>query len=1429
MEELDLPVAGDKAAINDDSFFFETKQLVEDATKQQLNEQVSRAEATTKQGIVTEDERQASTVFVVEWLEDVDGQIVGLGSDADGCVRYLKLKCCPGVFVATSDAEALRVAMGALGYETEEYTFLKYRCNNFTPLDTLFDADCATAPCFLAKVFTPSVCESMKLYRRFRDDPYAYRYASVPFYWNVTTQVVFERMLRFHETNRNTCDESGTTTIGVPKVTMRWFDDRLTCHSLPEPTFPVVTFDIETVSTAKARVPRGDNEDDELFSVSVHHVATNIMYTLIYLPYLDSNSPYACYDRSRHILKTHSEEKPNPNYESDFEAKQIAENMLYEDGYPSYEDEAFSNKLEVFTSERELLIRTMDLLRPRHATNGKDLMHYLVGYNSMSYDMRYLLLRCSFYNLECSSRFIYRNGFCFGFSQLHLDLFRIIVTQYRFKRYRLNDVAQELLKEGKTGVDAVQLRYTFHGLRHRGRYMNREECGDLPSLPDILHYNNYDTYLVSKLLQKTRSIDFVVNQAHEARIPLSSLNVNYNRMRYKLWCRCFVVGLELGLYLSTFKSATVCERLLPLGGPTQVLHLDQQLQGDARRHVSSVQRDTLSWQEKQKKLKYPGGANFCLGEYHVRDVQVLDYRIAYPLAIERLNISDETATVLPASLLASVCSSLSECQRKSYRLFDYMAHTGATRPETHLLYYQYIYHGLHCGGEFPFEHDELVKRHNQPVTVIWQGRRGLLSDIISRFNTMREDVKSMRNAVQAVVQRLRSMSNDVEELRRMQEAEEEASEAPESQEKRIEDQDDDEFDCFDALLNGNSSSKEEVTKVANDIEEAENEDFSCFDEFVKNGAETDEKEESRDKRLKNNGVPTTQASEGDEFSCFDQFLGNGENVHAKKQTQENSETKPTAAGSNNDDEDEFSCFDEFMGNGVEKCDAEPTKASSNDDDEDEFSCFDEFMVNGEEKCDAEPTKASCNDDDEEEFSCFDNMFQSNVANENETKINSKDGQSDDDDFSCFDVMCGRDKAADTETESERVAVTTRNTSVVTEKKKKTLEAAVDPLISELSFCNRYFEMQRSRTLRVVRETFESLSYSEQLKIIAEAVSAAEYDAERLSNRYTLMKALVASIYGCIGTSAKVCAALVTCTIRSTLLMAAQHMVRCGYTVYYMDTDSLFVKHPTRTDDPSAELNKMFPYTEIEMKPYPECMFVRKKTYYTAVDGVLKYSQHANGPPCWSEFVQFAYGRDDIANNSDVDKMFRDFFRRQYDRLQSFTRVDEDFLRLVGQEVRIKESYKSNTNLAKLRDYLTRQHPDAAVQKRHIVYYELTQDVTSVRFRPTFELRDVSQLRDINLFKYYQNVFKTVYNVISFHLKRNNAPYMISVSERPVLSSMISAFLDEHRSRFPDSHVTESQLRSLSKADIRFLDLSDDDEDMNDFECDFAPCIKKRNK
>jgi hypothetical protein len=285
------------------------------------------------------------------------------------------------------------------------------------------------------------------------------------------------------------------------------------------------------------------------------------------------------------------------------------------------------------------------------------------------------------------------------------------------------------------------------------------------------------------------------------------------------------------------------------------------------------------------------------------------------------------------------------------------------------------------------------------------------------------------------------------------------------------------------------------------------------------------------------------------------------------------------------------------------------------------------------------------------------------------------------------------------------------------------------------------------------------------------------DRNKMEGFYRLEKIKIASIYGCIGVVNVFLAAAITCLLRSTLLETCSYLIHeHDCIVYYCDTDSLFVKSKKKEQfNMSNILNEKFTHTEIEMKQVKRVMFVGPKTYYIEYDNEsrMKYGQHVNGPLLWREAIfKLYYEWDTIRTTEDIEKAFESIYTLAYDRSQ----MD---MNQITQQILIQDSYKTMTPSAELLEYLKSHNLYDEVRKKRKrlqIYYKLISNNITKTAYMLFDKNVNLSIREVNLFKFFMNVFKTMANIIQFHLKRNNHPYYIEVSERHLKMIMLRAFL-----------------------------------------------------
>lgn len=1268
-------------------------------------------------------------VYVYEWCDD-NTAIYGFGCNRAGVACYLPINVTPGLFVVSSNVPMLR-RICKLHQCLDVFQYMvTYDCNNFGVWDLFNNYHRVTnSECYLVKIVTPTMQMAQRIYNKFKYDTSAYHYACVQQYFDITKLVMFELLVRrMHRENleKKTNGDCSQLDYSVPKTVMQWFDVDLNVYTQYEaPQLPIITFDIETVSDDPHRVPTGDHPTDILYTTSIHHIHTNTLYTLIYLP-----------------LKNRS-------------AKEMKAMVYNVDGYQILPSSSLLpnnliNIVECFTTEIDLLQRSMDLL-----TLPNNQLHILCGYNSISYDIKYLLMRCFFYNMiDSMAKFVWREGYCYGWSQIHLDLFRIIVSRYRFKSYTLNNVSKEIIKDSKTGVSAVNLRFSFFRMLETQKFFKHNdddpEFDRFPSVRDTLHYNNADTLLVSKLETETKSLDFIIRKAMSCQVPLTTMTTNYNTMQYKLWNECFIVGLNMRLFLGTFKapSAIIHCPVVSDAGPDDVVPLvinltDRlnhaknetrvptmsaptfaEMSEDSTSHVvagTSVAklqsyRDAASTANAAKKAEFPGGANFCLGAYDVNNVQMYDYVTAYPILMDRKNMSDETLTILPANILAMVYMSLvrQNCVDK-FEVYDYMTHSGRSKSETAVLYYQYINNGLHCGGQFPFTLAELERRLDSLVIIIWTGRRGLLSQIIAKFTKTRAETKDMWKILEETCKMLEGHLQA--ESLKQQQLEADALE-----------------DSAAALNNIESETTTSNTPAETDDNGLFGLDDSDSDD---NNNDTDTESTSSSKNSQKQNTKINACSQAASIESTSSSSLNRENKQKRKI---------------NNDNDNDVCIESTVS---DKTNNGKDIVSTNVVDTSSAGMF------------------GIDDDDD------------NDDNANDSSTNAGNGAfgfGSDDDSDEDNNGSGKNDSEEEEEEDDTLTRQCRNTY-------------------GFEFVNEYVNVYGDQ-IEINEEKLATASDPSQ--VLRNLMAAVALEQMKIRNSYELQKSLVSSIYGCVGKLIKVVAASITCLTRSTLLASAKYCTDVGRQVLYIDTDSIMTAAidgindgDNNDEDLSGAMNRMYPFMVMEMKVARKCMFVKRKTYYKVENGEIKYGQNVNGPTAWRRCVEYFYAATNIETCDDIQIAFFNFFKNCYTQLLEPKTITPEVIVNVTQTIQVQLEYKTQTVAAQYKEYLRKNYPELVDTHKHSVYYYLdTGSVTQSILRPGFELKD---LRHVNLFKYYQHMYSTIFNLIKFTVRRNNAPFNVTISSKVVLLLMLRGFLDAHDDTFGSSKTVTQPNTVTSKS------------------------------
>lgn len=1398
-------------------------------------------------------EYQTPFVFVTDWFED-NNNIIGIGCDFNEQTCALQLRIPPGLFVLTRNLPVLRAICTILGYtQLEVYDNLTYVGNNFALYEVLNNQNGITqSKSFLVKIVTNSYFDVTNLFRRFKTDYKIYNVAAVTMTYDVSTQVLFELVVR----HRSKCinlqklgiyvDKQGyeLDEFEIPQITYMWFDEYLNYlepdHKFtpPAPLLEEITFDIETVSTDPNRVPTGEDVDDVLFTTAIHHVNKNIIYILVYIPI----------DRDPSDLK---------------------KEMLSLDEYPYfiYENRIQSKVIKVFNNEKKLLIETLKYLRP-----DSDKHHYLIGYNSINYDMKYLLIRSYMYRLAERELFVYKSHYSLGFSQIKIDLFRIAMMRYpKFSKYTLKYVANVLLNSSKVDVDAVRLRYTFHRMMDTQKlYPNDDPVSkkkNIPSLYQSLYYNVIDTILVTELITQTKAIDYFINYAKRCRVALHKLTNYYNVVQFKLINECFAVGLSKGIFLNTFKHyesyvtfpflrqwinpQTNCIELMKDYTIEKInfnqVFMDRDVENIPARNTRQIECSVIneSYQPQQQQrsqanaeqpaFKYIGGANFCYGEYSVNHIQCYDYRIAYPLLIERKNISDETCQIFKASHLLRLYPFIS--RPDEFESWDYINHVSSNKTRSKILHHQFIYNGSYCGGQFPFTYKELERRQDSPVILIWTARKGVLSSIIAEFNVRRETIKQQRDVLKSLIKTLDDYILDIQE--------EEVELEQLNSTLDLNDNSDDFCNNMVEMSNDESNKKYPENEMdcnflnsdQSDTSDEENNDNDNNDGVNKNINNTNYVEESysRDDGIgicNNNDGSGGGGGGGGGGSCTNEQNSNDGNI-------------------DNHERREVVCAEV-----LKIANSPPMEGLHSDSGSDEDS-------------DTDHDEQIADEDDAINYDCSKKMSYTSLGDTNEiyttdlpkikkrkiisdTPLISSDSESEN------ELTNYRSRAT---TSSNRIPERrimesqsqTKNANTIIGLKKKHKMSDIETKYCKFNSDGLSFSFDKT----FLRANYKKISeITEELNRFLASINI---KLNEVSSEYLFLKTLISSIYGVIGKHSKYLGGVIAYFIRIPIFRSSYFMTsKYNCTLYYCDTDSMLVYNPN-ANDLSGKLNSMFNWTEIEMKNLGHCDFVSTKVYYyrDPESGKLKYGSNNKGPLAWREAVDFFDNYSNISTLSDMSKAFYEFFKNNYIRMFASDELSD--FQFLTHDIKVKSSYVTFTPAAELQLYLAKNHPELASNFRQNIFFFMTRsNLTKTILRPSIELLNdeifssdvengflsdnsselemylddksskdlskafdeskilkdrkrqlkISRAKKINLLKFYYPIFKTCFNIIKFHIKKNNVDnngraLNIDIDESVARLEFIDAFRNCYYEWFEEK-LTIASL--LEYQEYRLLDI-----------------------
>ncbi|UBZ25591.1 DNA polymerase [Carcinus maenas nudivirus] len=267
---------------------------------------------------------------------------------------------------------------------------------------------------------------------------------------------------------------------------------------------------------------------------------------------------------------------------------------------------------------------------------------------------------------------------------------------------------------------------------------------------------------------------------------------------------------------------------------------------------------------------------------------------------------------------------------------------------------------------------------------------------------------------------------------------------------------------------------------------------------------------------------------------------------------------------------------------------------------------------------------------------------------------------------------------------------------------------------------------------------------------------------RLNSHYRNMKLLNNAVYGLLGSSygtlkSKNVAAIVTMLGRMNIVKAAQIGNRINGSTIYSDTDSVYfdLSHATVPNPQKVIVNSVSmqnSHVMLNVKIYRNVFVLGRKTYIgMSGDSIFSRGINKNGPALWKVMMDRIYCKYIVDKESltcdGVSSLLFDIYMDTYNYvLKDKTQV----LRLIG--VQNREEYKKEIPVTKLMDRIAKEMPTYVFGNKINCFYKRIGDISDIHYALDFELAE-TDVKDINLYKFYSNISMTFYSIISYAIER----------------------------------------------------------------------------
>uniref|UniRef100_A0AAU8GBU8 DNA polymerase n=1 Tax=Faxonius propinquus nudivirus TaxID=3139431 RepID=A0AAU8GBU8_9VIRU len=271
------------------------------------------------------------------------------------------------------------------------------------------------------------------------------------------------------------------------------------------------------------------------------------------------------------------------------------------------------------------------------------------------------------------------------------------------------------------------------------------------------------------------------------------------------------------------------------------------------------------------------------------------------------------------------------------------------------------------------------------------------------------------------------------------------------------------------------------------------------------------------------------------------------------------------------------------------------------------------------------------------------------------------------------------------------------------------------------------------------------------------------DYININGSYRNMKLVNSSIYGLLGSSygilkGIVIAAASTMIGRKYIIESAKCSQQINCKTVYSDTDSIFISIEKSSQKNPIEyitkyINSINSCLVLNTKIYRNIFIMAKKKYIAQGNNIFSKGINKNGPELWNLILFNVYETYICKNTKIYQSDLLELLENIY--IKTFNILKEDKSKILcTMSIKNVGDYKTKTPVKKLLDSLLEESPHIIFNRKITYFHKLVNTPQNVVFEIDYKLEN-TPLSRLNLFKFYSNIIKTIYDIISYAITRTN--------------------------------------------------------------------------